>query len=274
MAKDDKDVDGLIRELLSEINDLAPKESTLTTTSAGDSSEPIRDLRPDRRKWLALVAVFALAIAGASLWALSRDSTPLETTAPASEDVVPPAAGDTEGAAVAAELSAYRWTVEDLSGSGLQAEGVVDVENSRASISIEPIGIEALAEDDTVTPEGLFGTTDFTLFFADRTRTMTLIEETFTVGAWEDLGSATVNGLDTTRFQAPVSADFGEEIFITDSVIGFFELFSPWEGTIEVFVRENGLVAQLNLAITEQDGGFDSSLQLNYFDVDEPVEFD
>ncbi len=69
-----------------------------------------------------------------------------------------------------------------------------------------------------------------------------------------------------------MSVDFGEEIFITNSLIGFDELFGAWTGEAEVWVREDRLVARIIVRIADQ--GTSETIQLDYFDFGQPVEIE
>jgi len=253
--------------------ELAPDEMTQTTAN----SEPSAGVADTRRPWLVAAAIFAIAVLGMGWWVSRPETMPVDTAAP----------GDVP----------YRWTTEDSSGA--TAEGVVDPTTGWATMTFEPFGMIALTDGDAVAVqvtdaqaefdeqvdpdryylvEGFFGAGDseeFGLFFADRTRTRDLIEETFEVGPWEDLGRETVNEIEATHYRATASADFGEEVFITDSLVGFLELFNGWEGSIDVWVRNDGLVSRVHLDVNElnEQGevAYEEWVQLDYFDVEGPT---
>ena len=266
-------LDDQLRRLVAEMVAQAPSVDEVTTTPVLRTTEQAH--RP--RQWVttsAAAALLLIALVG-GWWLAKPDvatvSTDFASSAPITEQP-------------------YRWSATSLDGE-VTYEGAVDpaLDRARVRVQLEGEFLEFL-DDGTIVGiryEGdgslvaifdedelerlvgrwfLFGPSerDADVLRLDDLRTL----GGFDVDVWEDLGFEVIDGVETEHIRATnQSGDERQEGLV--ELAGFAGL--PWDGNFDVWLRDDGAIAQIVLFHTP-DGELRESMRINLFDYGVPVD--
>lgn len=277
---DSSHLDEQMRRLVAEMVAQAP-----TVDDVGAPPAPrVADQARQQRQWVVSVAAAsAILIALTGGWWLARpDTATVETdTAATVENDVASSVPITE--------QSYRWTATSI-GSELTYEGAVDPGSDRARVRMQiegevleflddgmTVGIRyegdgsliAIFDDDELNRLSgrwfLFGPPerDADVLRLDDLRTL----DAFDVVVWEDLGFEAIDGVETERLRAADQGDARPNGL--QDLADFAGL--PWDGNFDVWIRNDGAIAQIVLFHTP-DGELRESMRINLFDYGVPVD--
>lgn len=179
--------------------------------------------------------------------------------------------GEVDNDSASAELRLFLLGGEEPDATIISVDDLVLTRISRWFTGIDAIDSSTFYEFDLFRESG-DSSSDFGLFFAEATKTVDAVNEEFQNPEWVEIGPDDINGSTTTHMSAELTVDYGEEVFITDSLMGFSELFGAWTGEADLWVRDDGLVARIIVSIADQ--GEPEVIQLDYFDFDQPIDFE
>lgn len=264
-------LDDRLRQLVEEMVANAPSVDEVTAYHPPPSAPGGRN---GKHWWVALAAASLILVTIAVIGSLARPQVATVATEPSTLRI---------------DEQTYRWTASTADGLP-QFEGVVDPQAGKARVTIqfemesweviddgETLGsryegngeLFAIDGDDLDQFVGrwfvLEPRSEFESFLAvDEMKTL----DAFEVDVWEDLGTATVNGVETQHLRT-VNKAAAEVNGVLDGFVSFFAI--PWDGALDVWVRDDGALAQIVL-FSDDRAGRQETMSMSFLEYGVPVE--